>query len=161
MHISIGDCGRRKIFPSFFFSKANNKKSIQNVFFTKRLSFIALSQASLKSRYSISETLFHPSYQLHSSIYPACLVVLDISQCRISEPISLWKTFYLDRPKISAVAFNSVRFFNWFSLLNFWYIHATGNVDLHIRKLGFLDLMSPEWHEVSSYFHTVNSHSLR
>ena len=65
----------------------------------------------MKNRYSTSETLFHPSYQLHSSIYTACLVVLDISQCRISEPISLWKTFYLDRPKISAVAFNSVRFF--------------------------------------------------
>ena len=32
-------------------------------------------------------------------------------RCRISEPISLWHTFYLDRPKISAVATNSLRFF--------------------------------------------------
>ena len=27
------------------------------------------------------------------------------------------------------------------------------------KKLGFLDLMSPEWHEVLSYFY--NSHSLK
>ena len=73
MRISIGE-RKKKSFLTFF-TKANNKKSISNDFFTKRLSFIALSQASFENWYSISETVFQPRYQLHSPIYSACLIV--------------------------------------------------------------------------------------
>ena len=77
----------------------------------------------------------------------------------MSEPIFLYHTFYYDRPKISAVVVKALHFLKYFSFLNFWYIHATEDVDLHTKKLGFFDLISPEWHEVLSYFY--NSHSLK